>query len=85
MKLFDYLAAGRAILSSDLPVLHEVLTPETAVFCPPEDPSAWRAALASLLADPARCRALGLAARAAAARYTWLERETRALKEFPSA
>jgi len=26
MKMFDYLAAGRAILSSDLPVIHEVLT-----------------------------------------------------------
>jgi glycosyltransferase involved in cell wall biosynthesis len=82
MKLFDYLAAGRAILSSDLPVFHEVLSTETAVLCPPEDLPAWRAALAGLLADPARCRALGQAARASASQYSWLERETIALRGF---
>ena len=28
MKMFDYLASGRAIMASDLPVLHEVLNDE---------------------------------------------------------
>ncbi|RPJ40926.1 MAG: glycosyltransferase, partial [Chloroflexi bacterium] len=32
MKMFDYLTAGRAILSSDLPVVHEVLNETNAVF-----------------------------------------------------
>ncbi len=41
MKLFEYLACGRAILCSDLPVLHEVLNPENAVLLPPDDTQAW--------------------------------------------
>ncbi|MBG0787052.1 MAG: glycosyltransferase, partial [Anaerolineaceae bacterium] len=34
MKMFEYMAAGRAIIASDLPVIHEVLNEEMAVFCP---------------------------------------------------
>jgi glycosyltransferase involved in cell wall biosynthesis len=34
MKMFEYMAAGRAILSSDLPVLREVLDEKMAVICP---------------------------------------------------
>jgi len=37
MKMFDYLASGRVILASDLPVFHEVLNENNAIFCPPED------------------------------------------------
>ncbi len=36
MKMFEYMAAGRAILSSDLPVLHEVLDETSAVFARPK-------------------------------------------------
>ncbi len=45
MKLFEYLACGRAILSSDLPVLREVLNPANAVLLDPETSRAWAAAL----------------------------------------
>src|SRR3990170_1610021 len=45
MKMFEYLAAGRVILSSDLPVLREVLNEGNAILLPPEDPAAWRAAV----------------------------------------
>ncbi|NMB90140.1 MAG: glycosyltransferase family 4 protein [Chloroflexi bacterium] len=79
MKMFDYLAAGRAIVSSDLPVLHEVLHPGNAVFCPPEDLPAWQAALAALRDDPELRRRLGAQAAADAARYTWRDRAARAL------
>ncbi|MDX9865014.1 MAG: glycosyltransferase, partial [Anaerolineaceae bacterium] len=58
MKMFDYLAAGRVILTSDLPVLHEVLNEDNAVFCPAGDVEAWLAALVNLLADPPRCERL---------------------------
>jgi glycosyltransferase involved in cell wall biosynthesis len=40
MKMFEYLAAGGVILTSDLPVLREVLDESCAVFCPPEDADA---------------------------------------------
>ena len=48
MKMFEYMAAGRAILSSDLAVLHEVLDETSAVFCPPENSQAWVSALGRL-------------------------------------
>jgi glycosyltransferase involved in cell wall biosynthesis len=82
MKMFEYMAAGRAILSSDLPVLREVLNEENAIFCPPGDPQAWQDAFAALLAAPARQQMLGLQARLDAPRYTWRAREERALRRM---
>lgn len=85
MKLFEYMAAGRAILSSDLPVLREVIDENTAAFVPPDDAEAWQAAFAALAADPARCARLGAAARAAVGQYSWLRRAENALAAFPPA
>ena len=82
MKMFEYMAAGRAILTSDLPVLREVLDESTAAFAPPEDPAAWSATLDALLADPQRRDALGRNARLAVEKYTWMKRARRALAGF---
>ena len=82
MKMFEYLASGHAILSSDLPVLREVLNPANAVFCPPEDLPAWRASLAGLLADPALRGRLGEQAQADAGQYAWRARALKSLQGF---
>ena len=82
MKMFEYMATGRAILTSDLPVLHEVLDEETAVFCPPEDIASWEKALGELLADEPRRQRLGQRALDAVKRYTWQERARRSLEGF---
>jgi glycosyltransferase involved in cell wall biosynthesis len=82
MKMFEYMAAGRAILSSDLPVLHEVLDPSRAIFCPPEDASAWAKAFGQVLADPARREGLATAARSAAQGYSWQERAQKSLQDL---
>lgn len=82
MKMFDYLATGRAIICSDLSVLHEVLNEDNALFCPPEDMSAWKAALALLIAEPHRRRRLAEQAKKTAARYSLRQREQRALEGF---
>lgn len=79
MKLFDYLASGRAILSSDLPVLHEVLNERNAVFCEPENLAEWQLGLWRLVNDESLRRTLGEQAAEDAARYTWHERASRAL------
>ncbi|MEW6566768.1 MAG: glycosyltransferase [Chloroflexota bacterium] len=80
MKAFEYLAAGRAILSSDLPVLREVLNEANAVLLPPEDIETWDQALKALASDEARRQALAARARADAARYSWTGREQQALQ-----
>jgi glycosyltransferase involved in cell wall biosynthesis len=82
MKMFEYMAAGRAILSSDLPVLREVLDGTMAVFCPPEDAGAWESALGRLLTDPQERQVLGQRARAAVEQYSWVRRAQRLLEGF---
>jgi glycosyltransferase involved in cell wall biosynthesis len=49
MKVFEYMAAGKAIIASDLPVLQEVLTHNhNAILCPPDDIGVWQQALDQL-------------------------------------
>jgi glycosyltransferase involved in cell wall biosynthesis len=82
MKMFEYMAAGRAILTSDLPVLREVLDETAAVFCPPDEVGAWESALGGLLNDHERRQALGQCARRAVEQYSWIERSRRVLEGF---
>ncbi len=82
MKMFDYLAAGRAILASDLPVFHEVLNEQNAAFAPPGEADAWALALGRLLSDPALRRQLGDQAGRDAHAYTWRARASRLLAGF---
>jgi glycosyltransferase involved in cell wall biosynthesis len=82
LKMFEYLAAGRAIIASDLPVFHEVLNDQNAIFCPPDDTLAWIAAVRSLLGDPARRDVLASQAKQDSLCYSWTERATRALEGF---
>jgi glycosyltransferase involved in cell wall biosynthesis len=82
MKMFDYMAAGRAIVSADLPVIHEVLNEGNAIFCEPGNADTWEKTLRGLLADGSRRLALGAQARKDVTRYTWLARARRALEGF---
>ena len=74
LKVFEYMAAGRAIVAPDQPNLREVLEDgRTALLFDPEDPEAfWRAVL-RLTEDAALRRRLGEAARAEILRrdLTW--------------
>lgn len=83
MKAFEYLAAGRAILSSDLPVLREILNDDTALLLPPREIETWERALWELRADPARRERLGRAARQRAEDFSWTARGRRALAGIP--
>jgi glycosyltransferase involved in cell wall biosynthesis len=71
MKLFEYMACGRPILTSDLPVLHEVLNPDNAVFCPPDDLESWIGAITALSSDAARRQALAAQALHDVQAYSW--------------
>jgi glycosyltransferase involved in cell wall biosynthesis len=82
MKMFEYMAAGRAILSADLPVIREVLNEQMAVLCEPDDVPSWKSALETLLRDESGRRALGAQAKGAVQGYTWLARAARILNGF---
>ncbi len=82
MKLFDYMAAKRAIITSDLPVIREVLDEESAIFVPPDDVDAWHATLEGLLDDDVLREKLAKNAYAIVGEYTWQARQRKILKDF---
>ena len=61
LKLFEYMAAGKAILASDLPVMREVINEEVAMMVSPDDPDGWAEGL-KRLADARLRGELGQAA-----------------------
>ncbi len=77
MKMFEYLAAGKPILSSNLSVIHEVLDQNSAVFCEPEDLNSWNDGLRRLVSDESLRAALSDHALELAHQYSWKEREMR--------
>jgi glycosyltransferase involved in cell wall biosynthesis len=83
MKMFEYMAAGRAIVSADLPVIREVLNEKNAVFCRPDEVGDWRLEIEALLSDEARRVALGEQARRDVQGYTWVARAQRIMNGFP--
>jgi glycosyltransferase involved in cell wall biosynthesis len=62
LKVFDYLAAGRPIVATDLPAHRAVLDESRAVLTAPTAP-ALADGIIELLREPARAAALGAAAR----------------------
>ncbi|MYW03046.1 glycosyltransferase family 4 protein [Streptomyces sp. SID3343] len=81
MKLFEYMAHGRAIIASDLPVLREILRDRAnCLLRPPDEPRAWADALGELLTDHTLRHTLGdAAARQFAHTHTWRHRAARVL------
>jgi glycosyltransferase involved in cell wall biosynthesis len=63
LKVFDYLAAGRPIVATDIPTHRTVLNEQRAVLVPPHT-SGLAEGILSLLDDPERAVRLGRAARA---------------------
>ena len=87
LKLFEYMAAGRAIVASDLPAWADVVTDgETAVLVPPDDVTAWSDAISRLRRDRDLRARLGQRAREKALEeYTWDVRAERILAHIQKA
>ena len=62
LKVFDYLAAGRPIVATDIPTHRTVLAEDRAVLVAPRT-DAIAEGILSVLADPERAQRLGTAAR----------------------
>ena len=86
MKMFEYMASSRAIVSADLPSIREVLNDANAVFVETGDleivSEKWKAEIESLLADDARRQRLAAQARKDVEQLTWMKREERVVKSF---
>jgi len=62
-KMFEYLAAGKAVIGSVTGEPAQILREAGAVVVPPQDSAALAAAIAALAADPPRRAAMGQAGR----------------------
>jgi glycosyltransferase involved in cell wall biosynthesis len=82
MKMFEYMASGRAIVSADLPSIREVLNDGNSALCEPGEVGVWKLEIESLLADEPRRLALGSQARKDVKQLTWVKREERVLNLF---
>ncbi|RXZ43109.1 glycosyltransferase family 4 protein [Crenobacter cavernae] len=73
IKLFEYMAAGLAVVASDFPVWRGIVDDAgCGLLVDPEDPAAIALALKQLFADPERARAMGAAGREAVQKkYSW--------------
>lgn len=83
LKMFEYMSAGKAIISSDLPVLREVLRDEVnALLCPPDDIEAWVKALHRLEDSALRARLGERALTEFLEKYTWQRRVETIMAHF---
>jgi glycosyltransferase involved in cell wall biosynthesis len=75
LKAFEYMAAGRPIVASDLPSLREIFSDEeTAILVPPGDERALVAALDRLAREPGLGERLANAAQKRAKWFSWDQR-----------
>jgi glycosyltransferase involved in cell wall biosynthesis len=75
LKIFEYMAAAKPIVASDLPAIREVLTHEdTALLVDPEDLDEWVAALKRLESPRLREQLAKRAHETFESRYTWKQR-----------
>lgn len=80
LKMFEYMSAGKPIVSSDIPVLREVLRDEhNALLCPPDDIESWVAALRRLEDRSLRKKLGAQALKDFTDLYTWRRRAQKIL------
>jgi glycosyltransferase involved in cell wall biosynthesis len=81
LKMFEYMASGRPIISSDLPVLQEILQADKdALVVPADDIDQWANALIKLIQEPGLGKRLADNAFEKVKNYTWEKRAQRILE-----
>lgn len=80
LKMFEYMAATRPILASDLPAIRQILEHgRTAWLTPPDSGPALAQGIREILADSARAGDMAAAARAKVEDYSWDRRVAKIL------
>ena len=81
LKLFEYMAAGKVIVASNLPSIREILDETTAYLCPPASPRSLAEAIRCVYKNPEVARSRIAAARRMARNFSWNCR-ARIISEF---
>lgn len=85
LKIFEYMAAGRAIIASDMPAIREVLDGDNAVLVPSGSVERWVDALQRTRDPDLRHRLAVRARRDFEERYSWSARAALLLRECAGA
>jgi glycosyltransferase involved in cell wall biosynthesis len=82
LKMFEYMAAHRPLVTSDLPTVRDVLSEKNAVFCDPGSVSSFAEALRWIADHPKEADARATAAAELVKKHSWEERMKRILIAF---
>jgi len=74
LKMFEYMSAKKAIISSDLPVIREVLNDSNSMLVPPNNVDKWSKAISDLYNKNLRTKISNKAYEDFISNYTWLTR-----------
>ncbi len=74
LKLFEYMAAGKVIVASDLPSIREILDDRKAYLCPPASPRSLAEAIDSVYRNPDLAKSRIAEAKQAAQNFSWNRR-----------
>jgi len=81
LKLFEYMAAGRPIVASDIPSIREVLNEDNSLLVPPDHAQRLGQAFNLLLTDQKLAEKISNNAYQQVKKYTW-ERRIKSILEF---
>lgn len=77
LKLFEYLAAGCAVVSTDLPPIREILGDADAAWAEAGNPASLAAAISTLVSDSGRAAAMAARGFACVQPHSWTARARR--------
>jgi len=79
LKLFEYMAARRPIIASDLPSIRDVLSDETCYFCQPGDPKDLAEVINKAVKNSAESRSKAVNAHKQVQKHSWIKRAERVI------
>ena len=79
VKMFEYMASGNPVVSTDFPNIREVLNEENSVLVPPDDSQALAMGIRKCLEDKEFSRSIAMRARAQVREYSWESRSAKVM------
>ena len=79
VKMFEYMASGNPIVSTDFPNIREVLNGENSVLVPPDDSRALAIGIRRCLEDREFSSSIAMRARAQVGKYSWESRSDKVI------
>jgi glycosyltransferase involved in cell wall biosynthesis len=82
MKIYEYMAAGRPIVASDIPAMHEIIDEESAILVEPDSPKALAEGINAAIQDKEKTDRLVAKAFENVKEHTWEKRNEKIFHIF---